>query len=255
MFNISTELNMDDISKISWNFTTWAHRMLRAEFSYLLDRLMVKKKIGTSALRAYPAIVPFRGINVVTGFGKRTNINTNTDLIVDTSARLIVDACDRMCLEKPDINVVLSLLRRRKFRYNGESVTDGDIIHTLECLHVYCELKLNYSELKKEWKSEFDETVLRNEKPNEKLMVIGSSFDLYCRLLSSFGGFNKQFRESHAKSILRECAERKDTISADQFCLAIEKGVRDVTKNGFSVPRPEVVKTLLFESGYRQQLN
>ncbi len=249
------QLHMNGVTNQSSNILIWIYEKLKKEACHLSDRMIVRKKVGIFPMRAYPARIPFRGINVVTGFGTHANIRTNGDLIVDTAARLIVRACDEMYLVKPDINVVLALLRRRKFRYNGESVHDDDIIHTLECMHIYCELKLNYDKLKEEWKSEFTKTVIRNQAPNDRLMVNGSAFDLFCRLLASFGGFDNNFRELHAKAVLRNCADNNHTITAEQFSTAMERSVREITTNGMSVPRPEVVKTLLFESGYRAQPN
>lgn len=241
---------MDQVSHQLKPTISWLIRAFWRRVEYEFDRFSVNNEIGSFAMRAYPARLPFGGINVKNGIGKQVNIKTNCDLMVDTAEQKIQQVLHGLAYLPADENVVRALLCRRKQRYSGLAVHDNDLIHTLECLHAYVKLELDFTELKKEWDAKFQDTVNRLHLRRGVLGVRGSAFDLLCELLTQYGGFNHVFNQQHARAQLRSFAGRRESITSDEFCKAMVHAVKKVTdSNRITFPNPQLVASLISEFG------
>lgn len=228
----------------------WLTLAFQRWVKYQSERVTVNNEMGAFAMRAYPARIPFGGINVKNGFGKQVNINTNSDLMVDTAVIKIQEALQGLDYLPAKDDTISALLCRRKHRYTDLAVHDDDIIHVLECLHEYHELQLNFDELKKEWAIEFQRTLNRLHEKKGVLSVKGAALGLLAEILTQYGGFNNDFTRKNARAQLKSRAGMRDTINQDQFCKAMVFAVSKVTdSNRISIPNPGHIASLLQEWG------
>lgn len=204
-------------------------------------------------IRAWPTIIPFRGIKVSSSTGFSASISTNMGMSVDVAYEMIQAAVVKLRFSKVEENGLLRLLNRNVS--NRDQVTDKVVIYALNHLHEECDLRVDYGQLKEEWAKEFDNELDKVNKVNpdrsiSALRVQGAAWILLQQIARRYGGLGpKTCPKGTAIGMMNSAAKNSNTIEKEQFVKATEGVVQEILKTRFVANPIKKTHDLLRQTG------